>query len=116
MPYFAIPDFYISGSDKAAGNWAAALDAAVADVVAHGGGSVRLLPHAYHINGETLNVPANVTIEGASHVAGAVPNNDYRALPYSLLVDPGYTIALAKNTALHRVVIAASHLEGLKNC
>lgn len=110
VPYLAVPDFYVSAEDKAAGNWASALDAAIADVVAHGGGSIRLLPHAYHINGETLNVPANVTVEGASHVAGAVPNNDYRALPYSLLVDPGYTISLAKNTALHRVVVAASNL------
>lgn len=114
-PYLAVPEFYITAAEKSAGNWGPALQKAMADVAAHGGGTVRLLPHAYHVVAQTPSVPAGVTIEGAAHVTGVVPNNDYRTLPYSLLIDPGYTIALTYNTSLRRLVVASSRLGLPKN-
>ncbi|QDH15063.1 hypothetical protein E3E11_03350 [Oecophyllibacter saccharovorans] len=65
-PYLTIPDFNITLQDRQAGHWGRAVQQAIAVAKAHGGGTVRLLAHAYPIEGQDLFIPSGVTLEGAS--------------------------------------------------
>lgn len=112
LPYLAIPDFNAPEKDRRAGRWGQAVQQAIASAVAHGGGTVRLLAHPYHIDKRDLVVPPGVTIEGA---ARPVMKGDWRALPYALVLDPGHTVRLDSGAALRRLAIIPSTLTVPRN-
>lgn len=106
-PFLAIPDFNITPEDRKAGRWGQAVQDAIAVTKAHGGGTVRLLAHAYHIEGRDLILPSGVTLEGASHLPGPalLTTTSPQNFPYALLLDPGHTIHLDSDTALRHLAL-----------
>lgn len=109
-PYTTVPDYYITDSELASNNWGPAMDRAFSSLKNTGGGKVLLLPHVYHIANQDISVPVGTALEGVSHVSGAVPGLDYRNLPYTISVDPGYTVRMSANASIKKVVLIPSNL------
>lgn len=86
-------------------NDAAAIQSAIDAAVAAGGGVVRLGPRRYRVAGSDLTVKENVCLEGPIFPGGQRPGGDYRAIPGSLLLDPGYTIRVLRGATLRRAAI-----------
>ena len=88
----------------------AALQAALNQCAAQGGGSVRLGPYTYLINSATLSTPAFCGLEGNSYLAGgALVGNNYLTLPYTLLVNPAYTVQMHRNSHISGLNIVAAN-------
>lgn len=87
-----------------------ALQSALNQCAAQGGGAVRLGPYAYLVNTATLSVPAFCGLEGNGYLAGgAAPGNNYLTLPYTLLVNPAYTVQMHRNSHISGLNIVASN-------
>ena len=88
----------------------AALQAALNQCAAQGGGSVELGPYVYIVNSAILSVPAFCGLEGNRYLAGgALVGNNYLTLPYTLLVNPAYTVQMRRNSHISGLNIVASN-------
>ena len=101
---------------------AAAIQAALNAASSAGGGVVMFGPRRYLVDSADLVIPPDVTLRGAADPGGFRLNNDYTALPYSIVLNPLRTIRLRRNAALEGVAIlrkgltAPSSLRGALDC
>ncbi|WP_277753782.1 glycosyl hydrolase family 28-related protein [Muricoccus nepalensis] len=83
----------------------AAIQAALNAAAAAGGGVVMFGPRRYLVDSADLVIPPDVTLRGGADPGGFRLNNDYTALPYSIVLNPLRTIRLRRNAALMGVAI-----------
>ncbi|UFN49516.1 hypothetical protein LPC08_02390 [Roseomonas sp. OT10] len=84
---------------------AAAIQAAIDAAAEQGGGTVQLGPKRYLVAGAELDIRPNVTLAGGISPGAQRAEGDYRAVPYTLLLDPARTIRLRRNAGLVGVAV-----------
>ena len=94
---------------------AGAIQAALNAAAAGGGGIVTFGPRRYLVDGADLIIPAGVTLRGAADPGGFRIDNDYSALPFSIVLNPVRTIRLRRNAALEGVTILRKGLTAPAN-
>lgn len=92
------------------GDATAALDSALAQCAANGGGLVELGPFGYDLLSANITIPQFCTIDGQFFPGGAQLTNDYTGLPFSLHLNPAFTITASRNSGIEGVSIVASNL------
>lgn len=82
---------------------AAAIQRALNDVSALGGGTVVAGPHRYLIDSADLVVPSDCRLLGQGAIGGERLNADYTSLPFCLVVNPTYTVRTSRGSRVENL-------------
>lgn len=68
-------------------------------------GTLTLGPRQYLCAGGDLTIPANVTLQGDHVPSRQVTNGDYTTTPYTIVMDPAFTIKVGQSAAITNLVV-----------